>query len=76
MASAIRREVLAVRNAVGCVDMSTLGKVDVKGGDALEFLSRIYCNNLDTLQPGRLRYALMLRDDGILLYVGGLVDWR
>jgi len=66
MEQAIRREVLAVRNAVGCVDMSTLGKVDVKGSDALEFLSRIYCNNIDTLKPGRLRYVLMLREDGIL----------
>ena len=66
MEAAVRREVLAVRNAVGCVDMSTLGKVDVKGSDALEFLSRIYCNNLETLEPGRLRYVLMLREDGIL----------
>jgi len=66
MRDAIRREVLAVRNAVGCVDMSTLGKVELRGGDALEFLQRIYCNNLDNLQPGRLRYALMLREDGIL----------
>ena len=66
MGAAVRREVLAVRNAVGCVDMSTLGKVDVKGSDALEFLSRIYCNNLETLEPGRLRYVLMLREDGIL----------
>jgi len=67
MSAAIEREVLAVRNSVGCVDMSTLGKVDVKGSDALEFLSRIYCNKLDSIQPGRLRYALMLREDGILL---------
>jgi len=66
MEQAIQREVLAVRNAVGCVDMSTLGKVDVKGSDALEFLSRIYCNNIETIKPGRLRYLLMLREDGIL----------
>ena len=66
MNAAIEREVLAVRNSVGCVDMSTLGKVDVKGADALEFLSRIYCNKLDSIRPGRLRYALMLREDGIL----------
>ncbi len=63
---AIHREVRAVRNAVGCVDMSTLGKVDVKGRDALEFLSRIYCNNIQTIKPGSLRYVLMLREDGIL----------
>ena len=66
MDQAIRREVLAVRNGVGCVDMSTLAKVDVKGRDALEFISRVYCNNLDSLKPGRLRYVLMLREDGIL----------
>ena len=66
MSTAIRREVLAVRTAVGCVDMSTLGKVDVRGRDALEFLQRIYCNNLDSIQPGQLRYVLMLREDGLL----------
>ena len=66
MEQSIRREVLAVRNSVGCVDMSTLGKVDVKGTDALEFISRIYCNNLDRLESGKLGYALMLREDGIL----------
>ncbi len=66
MEQAIRREVLAVRSSVGCVDMSTLGKVDVKGSDALEFLSRIYCNNIETIKPGRLRYVLMLREDGIV----------
>lgn len=66
MTATIQREVLAVRNSIGCVDMSTLGKVDVKGDDALEFLSRIYCSNLASIQPGRLRYVLMLREDGIL----------
>lgn len=66
MQQAITREVLTVRSALGCVDMSTLGKIDVKGSDALKFLSRIYCNNLDSLTPGRVRYALMLREDGIL----------
>jgi len=72
MEQAIHREVKAVRNAVGCVDMSTLGKVDVKGSDALEFLSRIYCNNIESISPGRLRYVLMLREDG-LLYDDGTV---
>lgn len=66
MHSAIEREVLAVRHAMGCVDMSTLGKVDVRGSDALEFLQRLYCNNLDSLEPGHLRYALMLREVGMV----------
>lgn len=66
MQAAIEREVRAVRQAIGCVDMSTLGKVDVRGSDALEFLQRLYCNNLESLEPGRLRYALMLREDGMV----------
>ena len=64
--AAWRRENLAVRNAVGLVDVGTLGKIDVQGPDALEFLQRVYCNNLANLQVGRLRYGLMLREDGIL----------
>lgn len=66
MQAAITREVLAVRNNVGCVDMSTLGKYEVHGSDAREFLSRVYCNNFAALKPGRLRYGLMLREDGIV----------
>ncbi len=66
MEQAIRREVRAVRNGVGFVDMSTLGKIDVKGKDSIEFLSRIYCNNISTIDVGRLRYGLMLREDGIV----------
>jgi glycine cleavage system aminomethyltransferase T/NADPH-dependent 2,4-dienoyl-CoA reductase/sulfur reductase-like enzyme len=74
MDQSIRREVLAVRNSVGCVDMSTLGKVDVKGDDALEFLSRLYCNNVDSIQPGRLRYALILREDAVLFDDGTIAQ--
>lgn len=66
MEQAITREAQAVRGSLGCVDMSTLGRIDVKGPDAMEFLSRLYCNNFATLKPGRLRYALMLREDGYL----------
>lgn len=64
MAHAVERETRAVRSSLGCVDMSTLGKIDVQGPDALEFLSRLYCNNFAAIKPGRLRYALMLREDG------------
>jgi glycine cleavage system aminomethyltransferase T len=64
MDQAITRESQAVRRGLGCVDMSTLGKIDVKGPDALEFLSRLYCNNFAKIKVGRLRYALMLREDG------------
>ncbi|MEO8133400.1 MAG: sarcosine oxidase subunit alpha family protein [Betaproteobacteria bacterium] len=61
-----QREVLTVRRAVGLCDVSTLGKIDVQGPDALTFLDRVYCNNIASLQVGRCRYGLMLREDGIV----------
>jgi sarcosine oxidase subunit alpha len=64
---AIRREVNAVRQAVGLCDMSTLGKIDVQGPDAEAFLGRVYCNAVEKVATGRCRYGLMLRDDGIVL---------
>ena len=66
MEETIIREVKCVRNGVGFVDMSTLGKIEVKGKDALDFLSRVYCNNISQIGVGRIRYGLMLREDGIV----------
>ena len=63
----VTREATAVRNAVGVCDVSTLGKIDVQGPDALALLERLYANRLDTLAVGRARYALMLREDGIVM---------
>ena len=65
-ASAWRREVLAVRHAVGLCDVSTLGKIDVQGPDALALLEWVYCNNWASLKVGRARYGLMLREDGLV----------
>ena len=64
---AANREALNVRSHVGVVDVSTLGKIELQGRDVAEFLNRIYCNRWDTLQVGRCRYGLMLREDGIVL---------
>ncbi|MEM7722339.1 MAG: sarcosine oxidase subunit alpha family protein [Pseudomonadota bacterium] len=58
------REVQMVREAVGVVDVSTLGKIDIQGPDAAAFLDLVYCNMFSTLKPGRVRYGLMLREDG------------
>ena len=63
---AVNREVRAVRTAVGFVDMSTLGKFEVKGPDAETFISRLYCNNVSGMPVGKVRYGLMLREDGIV----------
>jgi sarcosine oxidase subunit alpha len=58
------REVAMVRGAVGIADVSTLGKIDVQGPDAAAFLDVVYTNTLSTLKEGRVRYGLMLREDG------------
>jgi sarcosine oxidase, subunit alpha len=67
------REARAVRTAAGLFDGSSLGKIEIAGPDALEFLDRFYINNLKTLQPGRARYGLMLRETGILFDDGTIV---
>ncbi|NIZ10014.1 sarcosine oxidase subunit alpha family protein [Pseudooceanicola sp. HF7] len=58
------REVAMVRSAVGIADVSTLGKIDIQGADAAAFLDFVYANKFSTLKPGRVRYGLMLREDG------------
>ncbi len=60
----VDREVLATRAGVGLCDVTTLGKVDVQGADAGEFLNRIYANAMGSLKVGMVRYGLMLREDG------------
>jgi sarcosine oxidase subunit alpha len=66
MADAVNRECLAVRHRLGIMDASTLGKIDIQGPDAREFLNRIYTNAWDKLAVGRCRYGLMLGDDGMV----------
>ncbi len=61
---ACNREVLHVRHAVGVCDVSTLGKIDVQGPNAARFLDFVYTNTMSSLRPGRVRYGLMLREDG------------
>ncbi len=61
---ACNREVQMVRGAVGVADVSTLGKIDVQGPDAGRFLDFLYTNTFSTLPVGRVRYGLMLREDG------------
>ena len=65
--AAYRRETAEVRKSVGMVDVSTLGKIDVQGPDAAEFLNRVYTNGWKTLPVGKARYGLMLRDDGFVM---------
>jgi len=72
MRAAVARETKAVRNSVGIFDASTLGKIEIVGPDAAEFMNRIYTNAWTKLKPGRCRYGLMLREDGFV-YDDGVV---
>ena len=63
----VNREVLAVRAGVGICDVSTLGKIDIQGRDAAEFLERVYINGWKALPVGKARYGLMLREDGFVM---------
>ncbi|HWU00145.1 MAG TPA: glycine cleavage T C-terminal barrel domain-containing protein, partial [Terriglobales bacterium] len=66
-AEAYVREMEVVRRGVGISDVSTLGKIDVQGPDAAEFLNRVYVNGFAKLPVGKARYGVMLNDDGIVL---------
>jgi methylglutamate dehydrogenase subunit C len=63
----VNREVRSVRESVGWCDVSTLGKIELRGGDVGVFLDRIYINTFSTLPVGRVRYGMMLREDGFAL---------
>ena len=67
MDQAVGRECVAVRTAVGMFDASTLGKIEVVGPDAAEFLERMYVNAWKKLAVGRCRYGVLLREDGFVL---------
>ncbi len=62
---AAAREAIAVRASVGLCDVSTLGKIEIRGPDARELLNRVYVNAWSKLAVGKARYGLMLREDGI-----------
>lgn len=66
MQDTVNRECLAVRNSVGILDASTLGKIDIQGPDAAEFITRMYTNSYLKLVPGKCRYGVMLKEDGMI----------
>ncbi|HEY5316446.1 MAG TPA: FAD-dependent oxidoreductase [Solirubrobacteraceae bacterium] len=69
-------EALAVHRAAGLIDVSTLGKLLVRGPDAGEFLDRLYPNRLSNLKPGRIRYGVLTSDAGRIMDDGtiGRID--
>jgi sarcosine oxidase subunit alpha len=67
MHQAVARECAATRKSVGMFDASTLGKIEVIGPDAVEFMNRMYTNPWTKLAPGRCRYGVLLGEDGFIL---------
>jgi sarcosine oxidase subunit alpha len=65
--AAVARECLATRNSLGVMDASTLGKIDARGPDVVEFLERIYTHNVGKMKVGRCAYGIMLGEDGMLM---------
>ncbi|WP_345749498.1 sarcosine oxidase subunit alpha family protein [Streptomyces sp. ODS28] len=66
MDAAVARECRAVREGVGFMDATTLGKIEIWGADAGEFLNRIYTNGFKKLKPGMGRYGVMCTPDGMI----------
>ncbi len=66
MSAAVQRECLAVRHGVGVMDASTLGKIEVSGSDAAEFLDRVYPVNCRKIPLGGCSYTIMLGEDGMV----------
>jgi sarcosine oxidase subunit alpha len=72
MHAAVARESSGVRSDCGIFDASTLGKIEIVGADAAEFMNRLYINNWTNLGVGRARYGILCRDDGFI-YDDGVV---
>jgi sarcosine oxidase, subunit alpha len=65
--SSVEEEYQAVRERVGIIDVSTLGRLDVKGTDAPKLLDFVYTHIFSTLKPGKSRYGVICDDAGIIL---------
>jgi len=63
----VNREVLQTRASVGVCDVSTLGKIDIQGRGAADFINKVYTNGFAKLPVGKVRYGLMLREDGMVM---------
>jgi sarcosine oxidase subunit alpha len=67
MDAAVLRECAAVRDSVGAMDGTTLGKIEIRGADAARFLNRIYTNGFLKLPVGKGRYGVMCGPDGMIM---------
>jgi heterotetrameric sarcosine oxidase alpha subunit len=73
VAAVAQREAQEVRASGGFADASTLGKIEIQGKDAAAFLDYVYLTRASSLKAGRSRYAVNLREDGMVLDDGLLL---
>ena len=66
MEESVNQECLAVRNSVGVIDASTLGKIELVGPDSVDFLNMVYPNKFTKMKKGKCKYSLMLNDEGMI----------
>lgn len=66
-------EILNVRNNVGLLDASTLGKFRIHGPDALKALQRVFVSDMSKMKVGRIKYSAMCNDDGCVIDDGVVV---
>lgn len=66
----VRQESIHVRHKVGCIDISTLGSLEIGGPDVIEFINRVYTADFSTLAIGKARYGAMLNEQGVLMEEG------
>jgi sarcosine oxidase subunit alpha len=60
-------EVAAVRDGVGIIDVTPIGKLDLRGPDVARLLNLVYVNKWSKLEVGRVRYGVMCSDDGVVI---------
>ncbi|MEP6666477.1 MAG: glycine cleavage T C-terminal barrel domain-containing protein [Nocardioidaceae bacterium] len=60
-------EALAVREHVGIIDVTPIGKIDLRGPDVPRLLNLVYVNKWSKLEVGRVRYGVMCGDDGVVV---------
>ncbi len=72
MAKRVPQEVRMARENAGIFDGTPLGKIEVMGPDAEDFVNFIYYNTIKTLKPGKIRYGFMLSEGGIV-YDDGVI---
>ncbi len=60
-------EVTAVRDGVGIIDVTPIGKLDLRGRDVHRLLNLVYVNKWSKLEVGRVRYGVMCAEDGVVI---------